>query len=207
MKTPRSSADSQASEALTNQASTAVPEDKTPSPFSIRREERQEDEIDSEDDREAVDKLRQRHDMLKEGLERTKAEDGIHVELWSPAEHDIYTPEYLEELYGGKHRSYDTYDKNGRRVRVKHNPDDTWIKVTQHNVDHVRTSFAKDRSTGDWECVERHVPINQYMRLSFDTETCIMITMKPEIYVEGWAYSAMMHIRTLQPESLRPRIR
>ena len=77
---------------------------------------------------------------------------------------------------------------------MKHKAGNTWVKVTQHNFDHVKTSFTKNKNTGDWKCVERHVPVDQYMELSFDIETCIVVTMKSELYVEGRAYNAMIRL-------------
>ena len=78
---------------------------------------------------------------------------------------------------------------------MKHKAGNSWVKVAQHNFDPVKTSFTKNKNTGDWQFVERHVPVDQYMELSFDIETCTVVTMKSELYVEGRAYNAMTRLQ------------
>ena len=57
--------------------------------------------------------------------------------------HGDYEIEILEEYAHRKHRSYDTYDYLNRRARVTFKPPDTWIKVTQHNYDHVKNDICQ----------------------------------------------------------------
>ena len=120
-----------------------------------------------------------------------------------PWGYEIYTLEYLEELYGGKHRSYNTYDTENRRVRVKLKANNTWIKVTHHNTWHVKTCFAKDQRTGDWRCIELEVPVSEVTKVGYEYEVCIPITSDPQAW-RGWAYHAVIRLPDA-PDDEKPR--
>ena len=78
-----------------------------------------------------------------------------------------YDRDYLEWFLSWKPKSYNTYDKMKRPVRVKVLLTHIGLKVTQWNWDCYKTTYAKhvDRS---WEVVEEKVPIRDITPLGKD---------------------------------------
>ena len=110
-----------------------------------------EEDSNSDDDEQEAAALHAERQTVKEEIKGIVEQTGADITTRVPVRGD-YAIEIREELARRKNRSYDTYDSLNRRIRVKFKPPDTWIKVTQHNYDHMKTAYARDDN--GWHVVE-----------------------------------------------------
>ena len=145
------------------------------------------------------DNSQKRIKLIEEVREKTGADIGDY-----PGKVPEYCDGYLDWLTGWKARSYDGYDIVHRRLRVKHQPRHTGVRITKWNWNHVKSCYIKtyDEAFGHrWEMIETLMPIETRNIFKSDNSVsaCVCITQPKELR----CFSRQMNEITLKKHRMR----
>ena len=132
--------------------------------------ETDEDEKKEEEKRVAEEKddYEKRKDWLEESQNALNEDEVPSLEV---AKYDI-TSAQLDQLIDANKRSYNLYDDAMNRIFVKKHTNSTWVKITQWNVNCLKTVYVKFGSK--WKLLGDRRPIDKWVWLD-ESRDCIVV--------------------------------